>query len=364
MESFGNILNKVRTEKEIDIELVASETSISKEYLLALEEENLDVIPGSTYTAGFLRNYSDYLGCDTKYLLSLYHAKILQETPTPAELLQIGKGPGRIILWSVIGILIFAGLVVGGIFLYKHLDAKTKEGVTTVNLERLENRTYTLSYDPLTVRVYDGDILRIPFTSGDIDVIIESTTENLRLNTPLGIQVVDLGEDLNIDVDGNGIADISLFLSDISKGDSARGAEVRMFLKPEAAANITLTVDDSTIPLETSLESSKQVVLFEGTRAYPFTLICSFRGACVFRYQSDRKSLVEDYFTTGDTLNCTSNNSIRLWMSNANAVKMQVQGDGKTVDIEIGKAGQVLVQDIRWVRDTQGIYKLVVVEVE
>ena len=38
MESFGNILNKVRTEKEIDIELVASETSISKEYKLEIDE--------------------------------------------------------------------------------------------------------------------------------------------------------------------------------------------------------------------------------------------------------------------------------------------------------------------------------------
>ena len=364
MESFGKILKTVREEKQIDIEQIASETSISKEYLLALEEENLDVIPGSTYTVGFLRNYSDFLGCDTKHVLGLYHAKMLQETPTPAELLQIGKGPGRVILLSFIGVLVLVGLIIGGIFLYRHLDAKSKEGITTVNIERLENKTYILSYDPITVRVYDGDILRIPFTAGNIDVNISSTQDDLRLDTPLGIQVVDLGEELNLDIDGNGIADVSLFLSDISKGEVVRGAEVRMFLKPEAAASITIEVDKSEIPLESSLDNAKQVTIFEGTRAYPFTLIASFRGSCVFRYQSDRKELTEEYFTSGDTLNCTSNNSLRLWMSNANAAKMQIQGDGKTVDIEIGKAGQVLVQDIRWVRDTQGIYKLVVVEVE
>jgi cytoskeletal protein RodZ len=124
MESFGKILKTVREEKQIDIEQIASETSISKEYLLALEEENLDIIPGTTYTAGFLRNYSEYLGCDTKYLLSLYHAKMLQDTPTPPELLQIGKGPARIIIWSLVGVLVLAGLIFGGISLYKHLDAK------------------------------------------------------------------------------------------------------------------------------------------------------------------------------------------------------------------------------------------------
>ena len=163
---------------------------------------------------------------------------MLQDTPTPPELLQIGKGPARIIIWSLVGVLVLAGLIFGGISLYKHLDAKSKEGITTVNIERLENKTYVLSYDPITVRVYDGDILRIPFTSGDVDVVVQSSKDNLRLETPIGVQVVDLGEELNLDIDGNGIADVSLFLSDISKGEVVRGAEVRMFLKPEAAATL------------------------------------------------------------------------------------------------------------------------------
>ena len=270
MESFGKILKNVREEKEIDIDLVASETSISKEYLLALEEENLDVIPGSTYTAGFLRNYSDYLGCNTKYILDLYHAKIA----------------------------------------------------------------------------------------------IQSPTQHIRPNTPLTTQVVKIREKLNLDIDGNGIADLSLFLSDVSKGDANRGAAITMFLKPEAAASITVNVDESSIPLESSLSTTSQIVLFESNRAYPFTLIASFRGACILRYQSDKKDFVEDYFTSGDVLNCTSNNSLRLWISNANAVKMQIQGGGETVDIEIGKPGQAIVQDIRWIRDSQGVYKLVVLEVE
>lgn len=364
MESFGKILKTVREEKDIEIDLIATETSISKEYLIALEEENLEVIPGSTYTAGFLRNYSDYLGCNTKYLLDLYHAKILQESPTPAELLQIGKGPTKIIILSLIGVLIFSALIVGGIFLYKHLDAKTREGITTVNLERIENRTYTLSYNPITIRVYDGDILRIPFTKGDVDISIESTNENLHLSTPVGLQVVQLGEDFSLDVDENGSPDISLFLSDVSKGDSFRGAEVTMFLKPEAAASITVPEEESNIPTDSSIPASGQLVLFEGNRAYPFTMIGEFRGECVFRYQSDRKEMVENYLKKDETINCTSSNSLRIWMSNANAVQLKVQGDGKTIDIPIGKAGQVLVQDIRWIRDNQGIYKLVVLEVE
>ena len=60
----------------------------------------------------------------------------------------------------------------------------------------------------------------------------------------------------------------------------------------------------------------------------------------------------------------TANNGVRVWMSNGNTVKFTVVADTKSYDLEIGKAGQVLVQDIKWVRDTEGKYKLVVVELD
>ena len=60
----------------------------------------------------------------------------------------------------------------------------------------------------------------------------------------------------------------------------------------------------------------------------------------------------------------TANNGVRVWMSNGNTVKFTVIADTKNYDLEIGKAGQVLVQDIKWVRDSEGKYKLVVVELD
>ena len=83
MESFGKLLSEAREKKQLSYETVEAETKILKRYLEALEDEQLDVFSGETYILGFLRNYSDYLGCDTNHLISLYHAKILQETPVP-----------------------------------------------------------------------------------------------------------------------------------------------------------------------------------------------------------------------------------------------------------------------------------------
>lgn len=60
----------------------------------------------------------------------------------------------------------------------------------------------------------------------------------------------------------------------------------------------------------------------------------------------------------------TANNGVRVWMSNGNTVKFTVVADTKNYDLEIGKAGQVLVEDIKWVRDSEGKYRLVVVELD
>ena len=101
-----------------------------------------------------------------------------------------------------------------------------------------------------------------------------------------------------------------------------------------------------------------------GLTTKPTTIDATFRGACLFRYAPDRKDSVEDYFTTGDRFVTTVNNTIRVWMSNANALKLQVIGDGRTESIEVGRPGQVLVQDIKWIKDYDGKYKLVVLEVD
>ena len=114
-------------------------------------------------------------------------------------------------------------------------------------------------------------------------------------------------------------------------------------------------------------DSLALLVLLAELRKYnhnPFTIDATFRGACLFRYAPDRKDSVEDYFTTGDRFVTTVNNTIRVWMSNANALKLQVIGDGRTESIEVGRPGQVLVQDIKWIKDYDGKYKLVVLEVD
>lgn len=366
MESFGEILLKTRERFNISLDEAERMTSISRQYIEALECENIDIFPGEPYLVGFLRNYSEYLGLDAKNMISLYHAKKIQEAPIPEALLKDIK-PKKIvpiIITIVCVILVACGVVC--FFVLK--SAKQKSVANVVLSEQKEGKHYQLTNVPITKRIYEGDTIGLNVNNKDIKIDVHETHTELALKTPVGILYAELGAETLFDVDGDKSEDIVIFVSDISKTDASTGAQVRMFLKDkEEIANTEVLINESEIPLESQIQSSisdEKKVLFEGGRAYPFTINASFRGACLYRYQTDKKDYIEDFYTTGDVVVMQAQNAIRVWMSNANAVKMQVIGDGRTVDIEIGRPGQVLVQDIKWIKDSDGRYKLVVLEVD
>lgn len=365
MESFGAILKETRELKEITVETVVRETTISRQYIEALETENLEIFPGHTYITGFLRNYSEYLGLEPSYMLKLLNGKVIQESPVPENLFKYRK----INLWVLILIIVGSILFIGGVstFIYlKWFYQSEDQAKTAVTLETEGTQRYTLSMNPIQKRIYQGDVLEVPLVSGMLTATVQDTVGALALSTDIGIQYVELGEELEIDLDGKDGTDIVVFLSDISKNDKKRGAEVRLMIKAGITSSMGEWKEEEIISQEelNATVNGKQTVLFSGNRAYPFTMNASFRGACLFRNQIDRKEEVEDFFTNGDMLTMKANNAIRIWMSNANTVKLQVIGDGKTADIEVGRAGQVLVQDIRWVKEVDGTFKLVVIDVE
>jgi len=76
MKDIGNFLKERREAKGISLIEVEKDLKIRKKYLQALEEGNIDAIPGKTYLVGYLRNYSRYLGIDEeniKQIIQTYH---------------------------------------------------------------------------------------------------------------------------------------------------------------------------------------------------------------------------------------------------------------------------------------------------
>jgi cytoskeletal protein RodZ len=359
MESYGNILKTAREQKNIDIETAARETSIPGNYIIALEQEQLEKFPGEAYFMGFLRNYAAYLGLDHSYLYTLFRAKLIQTAPVPAELLK-PRRPRFVLPLVIFGsLLVLGGLVFVGIRFINPLFQKS-ETVVTVVTKTTGNAVYRLTSEPLRKRVYVGDSLVIPGGGASEDIILDvsHTLGTFGIKTPAGEQFVELGEELPLDADGKGGVDIIIFLSDISATDMARGAEIRALLTTAAA--VSVPVNTSAAPRQSAVTA----IILEDTRAYPFTLRINFRDMCVFRYQADNQNRIEDLFSNGALVTIQANNGIRIWISNNNSARMQIIADGKSFDLEVDKTNQVAVRDIRWIRSAPNAYQLAVLEVD
>jgi cytoskeletal protein RodZ len=73
--SLGEELRRIRNFRNLKINDVAKKLNIRTEYLLAIEEENLDILPSGLYGKNFLKRYANFLGADQKLI-----DKFLQET--------------------------------------------------------------------------------------------------------------------------------------------------------------------------------------------------------------------------------------------------------------------------------------------
>ncbi len=362
MESYGQILKTAREQKGLALEIIARETSITQEYLAALENEDSNVFPGEPYLVGFLQNYADYLEVDKNHILTLYHNKKLQESPPPLAL-TVRERPKFLIplIVTLIVLLLVGGGIVLGIFL------KTKFSNSDEEAEKArgtEFKKYELTDKPFSGRLYKSDQLIMGSDKGNIFLTVAETEGIFGLETPSGVQYVELSEELEVDVDGDSVPELIIYVSDVSQKNVDRGAEVKIMLKN--ASNVAVaSPDENQIPNAEDLpKEQNRTEIFSDTRAYPFTINATFRGGCLFRYRPDRKETVEDYFASGDIVNITASNGVRVWISNGNAAKLQVVANSKTYDLAVPRAGEVIAEDIKWIKDTDGRYKVVIVDVD
>ena len=362
MDSYGEILKKAREEKKLDIVTAARETSISEAFIKGLESEDLGAFPGEAYMLGFMRNYAEFLNVSPECVSNLYRAKKLQESPVPEGLI-VHEKPW--FFWPVIftssALFLVAVFVVLYIFVF---NKKTDEMSEVVVDKNVTTKKYELTDKVFSGRLYTGDKIIYPSKNGKIVLTVNDALSSFGLQCPVGTLYTDLAEEADLDIDGDTMSDMIVYVSDISSTDSSRGAEVRIVKRGEGVYITTGVTDTAEIPFASELGTQKRIVILEDNRAYPFTLNGSFRGSCEFRYKVDRHDAVEGYFASGEVVTMTANNGIRVWMSNCNTVKFSITADSKGYDLEIGKAGQVLVEDIKWIKDTDGKYKLVVIELD
>ena len=362
MEFLGEKLRAAREAKDISFDQAGKDTKIAIRYLEALEREDFSNFPGETYITGFLRNYGVYLELDVQELLSLYRALKIQEQPIPVE--QLLKKPSALPKIAIVASLTVLVLgVIGGVVYFIMTRPGSPGPATPVPREPVE---YVMGEESFEHRFYRGDSILVPIGQDQFKLELTNLGEAVNIRTPGGSVIIDLSQDANVDLDNNGVSDIRISAVDYAKNNADMGVLLRFELssapsivsRPEASLAETASVSGQTA----------STVIFSSPNPYPFTLQSNFQGYCMFRWEilmeRDRRERREQYFQRSDELNIQAQNGIRIWVSNAQAAKFNVIGGGRTVPVEIGMAGEVVVADIRWVRDDDSRYRLIVARLE
>lgn len=72
MKTVGELLKKARLKKKLTFTQLKKATKIPAKTLKALEKNQFSRLPSQTYIAGFIKNYSQALGLDSKKTLSVF----------------------------------------------------------------------------------------------------------------------------------------------------------------------------------------------------------------------------------------------------------------------------------------------------
>ena len=365
MESIGDKLKGQRESKGFSVEQVARDTNIAKRYLEALEAEDFSVFPGDPYLIGFLRNYADYLGIDPDEMITLYRNFQIQSQPVPMnELLE--KKDRKPLLLGLAAVVVVAALVVAGYYLIpKVLSARSARIAARAEQEESDavepGLVYELEDEILERRFQEKDIIAITFKDERYEITLTHIGNELTLTVPGGTNVLRIGDERAIDLDGDAKMDIKVALNDIDSAAKIKTAVLRLdrFVKetveiaeetPRSPEIVVAEVGISEVGRpELASRKVEDVLIRQAEKIEPFSINIIFRGYCLFRYLVDGRDREERYFHKGDTIILDVTRDVGLWISNAGSMIAKVDG----VEVDFGRPGEVSTRLVGWVTDEE-----------
>src|SRR5689334_25421550 len=81
MSNFGATFKKARESKGISVDRIAAETRISSRFLLAIENEEFNLLPGGIFNRGFVRTYAEKVGLDADQAVADYERLVTVREP-------------------------------------------------------------------------------------------------------------------------------------------------------------------------------------------------------------------------------------------------------------------------------------------
>jgi hypothetical protein len=85
MDSIGDILRRERLRRGLKLEQVSAHTKIGQHYLLAMEENRFERLPGGLFTRSFLRQYTHALDLDEEEVIASLKQQCEEPSIAPSE---------------------------------------------------------------------------------------------------------------------------------------------------------------------------------------------------------------------------------------------------------------------------------------
>jgi cytoskeleton protein RodZ len=141
--SFGEHLRRQRQMRGIALEEIVATTKISRRHLLALEEEQFELLPGGVFNRSYVRAYAKCVGIDEEEAVAEYIEAAHEAATNPRVIAQQQASPhsGRhaersgFPLVPVLILLVLAAGSVGGWKLYQERQREKAQAATPVSPE-------------------------------------------------------------------------------------------------------------------------------------------------------------------------------------------------------------------------------------
>jgi len=360
MESIGEKLRLARERNNLTIDQVARETHVAKRFLKALEDEDFSVFPGETYAMGFLRNYAEYLGLSPDELVGIYRNIKIQEQPLPmSELLDSRpKLPPLRVIAIGAGVLIVLALAA---FLIYRAATRGPSGAAQTPAAK-SSADFVFQDEVRTQWFNQGDAIAVPLNGKTYRVVVSAVGDSLTLKVPGGTVDLGLGKERYVDLDGDSTPDIRIVWNDVDRASAQKRVNLGLYKTngqaADAAAAAAADAASANVPsaanapaagqADVAFANFKPVALAQAAQTGFFTLDFTFKNDCYFRYLVDDKDREDKFFQKGEALSIdTAKTKVTIWLSNAGAARMRVQGK----DFELGDLGEVATRTIAWQKD-------------
>ena len=367
LETVGQKLKEAREARGLSIRKVSDDTKISARHLEALETDNFHYFPSETYSLGFLRSYSLYLGLDENRMIQFYKSDQMMQRKTPIK--ELTEKPvsmldylGNYMKYAILPI-ILAGLGFGGYYYYYHYDPSsgsppqknTAPDVSFNVQDYLKNSGKVPKEKTDSMSFANGIIIALVAKGEGIDFLLDGTEAYIVLKD---MKYRDPGSKQNnvelVFYPGKQ----SIFLSEGSPYETAfpwLSSKLGVHILGATPNNVKLKVE------KLGKNDSFDEKHFSNQRPYnknqnneiikpenfTITLVAKTIGENYVEFYIDGQQKKRGIISAGEVLHFEANDSIQMKIGDAGAIDVIVNGKS----LKRGRRGQQINRIIRKVKD-------------